>query len=132
MREENGVMRSMPAKQSDIIRDLWSIIIGTNGEGLIERFKEFVEDTKKRHDGLDARIAHIEEVLPTLRTHVEQEASDIETALKAHIERETERQADAKERIAERRISTRDWLMITIVALGVFIPTLISLLQRKP
>jgi hypothetical protein len=109
-------MMEKPATQRAMLEQLWFVLIGTNGDGLIERFKMFVKESKEHNDQVVERINNIDKVLPTLRTHIEQEATEL---------------ADKKTRQNERNISTRDWIMIIIVALGVFIPTLISLLEHK-
>lgn len=93
-------IRTLPETDHDILISMWTLLIGTNGEGLIGKFDSFREEARKH-------LAAIDGQLPKMWTREEHAAA----------EREAEECNDRRN--DRRKISLREWIMISLTAISV-------------
>jgi hypothetical protein len=103
-------IRSLPKTDHDILISMWTLLVGTNGEGLLGKFETFSDETRKHLTIIDAQ-------LPKMWTRKEQLAAECA---------ESERSAGEKNR---RRISLREWALIGLTATSVLFMGLQSLIM---
>jgi len=88
-----------PETDHDLLISLWTLLIGTNGDGLLGKFEKFTEKTDGRLDG-------IEKQLPMCWTRDDHEEAEKKYAAK-----------DA-ENLHRRRISAREWILVAVAIVG--------------
>lgn len=92
--------RTLPETDHDILISMWTLLVGTNGEGLLGKFESFSEETRKRLSYLDAQ-------LPLMWTRAE------------HLKAEKEAAECAEGQRDRRKISLREWVMIVLTTISV-------------
>ena len=100
--------RAVPSNDHDLLVRIWTILEGTNGDGLIIKFDDFCKDTSKN-------IIEIRAQIPYFWTKEEHD-----TFAKEHEKKETENRD-------RRKMATWQWLLV-IGALASPLATVIVIL----
>lgn len=117
-------MMEKPKTQRGMVEQLWFVVIGSNGEGVVELIKQALAQMVDHA----TRLGKIENLLPALWTKEQHEKMH-----EAYVAEEEAKKEKADEKKDRRGITTRDWIMIAIVALGIFIPDILrSILGKHP
>lgn len=94
-----------PETQEDMLYQLWFAVIGSNGDGIASRVRD-----------LDDRVGRMEATMPLLWTREDHECAEREYAARDKAKDDARR-----EHIERRKLSRRDWIVISISAIGVII-----------
>jgi hypothetical protein len=121
LKRGNAMNRPMPNSTKEMIQQLWFIVIGTNHEGLVTEFKAFYQKWAEHHQQVLDRLAEVEKKLPRFWTREDHEAMH-----QKYVAQLEEQKRAETEDIDRRHISTRDWIMIAIVALGMIVPVILE------
>ena len=125
-------MREMPKKLGDVTRDLWAMLVGTNGEGLLGQFKAFVFTSEQRHKELAGRIEHVEQLLPTLWTHADHARAHGEYLAEQKEEKYGERKVASDAKKEKQRLQMSRENILTLVFTGVMaVGTILAVVLKR-
>ena len=99
--------REQPKTDHDLLVSLWTLLIGTNGNGLLSRFDIFAAETRTRLSALESKI-------PGFWTR-----ADHEEYLLSEAECDDRREN-------RRKISGREWALVVVSVLGPIIAVVIA------
>lgn len=83
-----------PATQKEMLDQVWWILVGSNGDGVVSQVKAIRVETTK-----------LTQVVPGLATKVE-----LDAAIDAHEQRDIERRKQAIKEAQSRSMTVREWL----------------------
>jgi hypothetical protein len=106
-----------PKTQRAMVEQLWFVVIGSNGDGLVVLLKEALKKLIEHH----GRLEDIEAAIPALWTKEQHEKMHAQFVEQEKARKEKE-QKDRKQGDERRKVSRRDWIMIVIVAAGIVVP----------
>jgi hypothetical protein len=106
-----------PKTQKGMIDQLWFVVIGSNGDGLVVLLKEALKKLTEHHD----RLEDIEAAIPALWTKEQHEKMHAQFVQQEKERKEKERK-ETKGAEERRKVGARDWIMIGIVAAGIVVP----------
>lgn len=110
-----------PKTQRGMIDQLWFVVIGSNGDGIVELLKRALARLEDHHE----QIGKIQDIIPMLWTKEQHEKMHEQFVAQEKARKEKE-QKEHKQSDERRKVSMRDWIMIGIVAAGVITPFILE------
>lgn len=107
-----SVQRRQPDNDHDLLVRIWTVLEGTNGDGLVTKFEEFSKETANEFTSIKAQI-------PFFWTREQHEEFE-----KHHLVEEEKLKKEEDANRNRRHMGTRDWLLVA----GAFMAPIVTVI----